>query len=138
MRHEKLTWRGVEGQSNGSALMSSDLDLLGYGEGIIDIDAQVSNGALDLGVAEQELNGSKVPGSSVDHGRLGPPERVRAEFQRIETDAGNPLADEAGILSSRQSASRATASGEIRTRRASWLSGADNRRGGLPASVSIR
>ena len=65
---------------------------------VVDLDAEIADGALDLGVAEQELNGPKVTGSSVDQGRLGPPERVRAEFQRVETDAGNPLADEARIL----------------------------------------
>ena len=90
----------------------SDVDFLSDLDRVVDLDAEIADGALDLGVAKQELNGSEVPGSSVDQRRLGPPERVRAEFQRIETDAGNPLADEAGILSSRQSASRATASGE--------------------------
>jgi hypothetical protein len=37
---------------------------------------------------------------------------VRAEFQRIETDAGNPLADKARILPGRQPASGATVPGE--------------------------
>jgi hypothetical protein len=63
-------------------------------------------------VPEQKLNGSKVPGSSVDQSGLCPPERVRAEFQRVEADTGDPLADEARILSGRQSTSRTTASGE--------------------------
>ena len=90
----------------------SDFDLLSDRESIVHLDTEVANCALDLGVTEQKLNGPQVTGSSVDQGRLGPPERVRAKFQRIETDAGNPLANEAGILSSRQSASRATASGE--------------------------
>jgi len=90
----------------------SDVNFLSDLDRVIDLDAEIADGALDLGVAEQELNGSKVPGSSVDHGRLGPPERVRAEFQRVEADAGDPLADEARILSCRQSTSRATTSGE--------------------------
>jgi hypothetical protein len=42
-----------------SALPSvSDIDLFGYCEGIIYLDAEVSDGAFDFGVAEQELHGS--------------------------------------------------------------------------------
>ena len=36
----------------------SDVDLFGYREGIIHLDAEVSDGALDFGVAKQELHGS--------------------------------------------------------------------------------
>ena len=35
----------------------SDVDLFSYREGIIDLDAEVSDGAFDFGVAEQELHG---------------------------------------------------------------------------------
>ena len=36
----------------------SEVDLFGYREGIIYLDAEVSDGAFDFGVAEQELHGS--------------------------------------------------------------------------------
>jgi len=41
--------------------------------GVIHLDAEISDRALDLGVAEQELDGSQVTGAPVDQGRLGPP-----------------------------------------------------------------
>jgi len=42
----------------GSAWRGSDIDLFGYSKSIIDFDAEVAHGALDLGVAKQELYGS--------------------------------------------------------------------------------
>ncbi len=36
----------------------SDVNLFSYGEGIIYLNAEVSDGAFDFGVAEQELHGS--------------------------------------------------------------------------------
>ena len=51
---------GAKGQSRSSALTPSDLNLLGYGESIIDIDAQISDRALNLGMAEQELYRSQI------------------------------------------------------------------------------
>jgi hypothetical protein len=45
---------------------SSDVDLFRYGEGIIDLDAKIPDGAFDLGVTEQELHGAPITGTSVD------------------------------------------------------------------------
>ena len=36
----------------------SDVDLFRYREGIINLNAEIPDGALDLGVAEQQLNGA--------------------------------------------------------------------------------
>jgi hypothetical protein len=69
---------------------SSDVDLLGDGERIIDLDAEVSDRALHLGVPEEELNCPEVPDSPIDQRRLGAPERVGAEQRRVEADAGDP------------------------------------------------
>ena len=52
----------------------SDVDLLRYGERIIDLDAEISDSALDLSVAKQELDGAQVAGASVDQSCLGPSE----------------------------------------------------------------
>jgi hypothetical protein len=32
----------------------------GQGQRVLDVDAQITNGALDLGVAEKDLNGAKI------------------------------------------------------------------------------
>ena len=37
---------------------ASEVDLLRHGEGVVDFDAQVAHGALQLAVAEQELTGA--------------------------------------------------------------------------------
>jgi hypothetical protein len=40
--------------------------LFSYREGVIDLDAEVSDGVFDFGVAEQELHGPQVTGSTID------------------------------------------------------------------------
>jgi hypothetical protein len=50
----------------------SDVNLFRYGKSIVDLDAKVSNGALDLPTSKQELHGTQLTGAPVDHGRLGP------------------------------------------------------------------
>ena len=37
---------------------SSDVNLFRYGEGIIDFDAEIPHGALDLRVSQQQLHGT--------------------------------------------------------------------------------
>jgi hypothetical protein len=49
----------------------SDVNLLRYRKGIIDLDAEVSDGAFDFGVAEQQLHVSQVACAPVDQGGLG-------------------------------------------------------------------
>ena len=51
--------------------------------GIVDLNTQVADSALDLGVTEQQLYSPQVTGSSVDQGRLGPAERVGPEHRWI-------------------------------------------------------
>jgi hypothetical protein len=51
---------------------NSDINLFRYGKGIIDLDAEVPDGAFDLGVPEQELHGAQIAGTPVDQGCLGP------------------------------------------------------------------
>jgi hypothetical protein len=46
--------------------------LFRYGKGIIDLDAEVPDGAFDLSVPEQELNRAQIASTPVDQGRLGP------------------------------------------------------------------
>jgi hypothetical protein len=49
----------------------SHVNLFGHLECIIDLDAEVSRGALDLGMAEQQLNRPQVAGSAIDQRGLG-------------------------------------------------------------------
>jgi hypothetical protein len=44
--------------------------LFRYGKGIINLDAEVPDGAFDLGVPEQELHGAQIAGTPVNQGRL--------------------------------------------------------------------
>jgi hypothetical protein len=60
------------GQSMSALPGNSDIDLFRYGQGVINLDAEVSGGAFDLGVAEQELHRPQVTSSPVDQGRFGP------------------------------------------------------------------
>ena len=71
--------RSLIGQSMSALPSRSDVDLLGDGESIIDLDAEIPDGALDLRVPQQKLDRPKVPCSPVDQGGLGPAQRVRAE-----------------------------------------------------------
>jgi hypothetical protein len=49
---------------------------LGEGERVLYVDAQVSYGALDLRVAEQDLHSAQVPGLLIGDGRLGSAQRM--------------------------------------------------------------
>jgi hypothetical protein len=46
----------------------------------------------------------QIAGSAVDQRRFGSAQGVRAELEGVEVDAGDPLADEAGILTCREAA----------------------------------
>src|SRR5262245_41335106 len=50
--------------------VGSNVNLLGNGEGIVHIDAEILNSALYLGVTEQKLHGSQIPGATVDERRF--------------------------------------------------------------------
>ena len=47
-----------------------DVDLLGYGQSIINVDAQIPHRALNLRVAKKELNGPQIARAPVNQGRL--------------------------------------------------------------------
>ena len=50
----------------------SDVQLLGDGERVVHLDAEIADRALQLGVAEQELDRSEVASAPVYQGYLGP------------------------------------------------------------------
>ena len=49
----------------------SDVDLLRYGERIIDLDSEIADRTLDLRVTKQELNRSKISRFLIDQSCLG-------------------------------------------------------------------
>ncbi len=75
-----------------------DVDLLRNFDRVIDLDAEVSDCAFDLGMPKQELDSSQISHSPVDEHRFRPPQRVCAELRRVETDAGYPLQHQSRIL----------------------------------------
>ena len=50
----------------------SHVSLFGHLKRVVDLNAEVARGALDLGVSEQELHSAQVAGSPVDQGDFGP------------------------------------------------------------------
>jgi hypothetical protein len=52
---------------------SSDINLFRYGKGIIDLNAEVRDGAFDLPVPKQELHCAQIAGTPVDQGCLCSP-----------------------------------------------------------------
>ena len=52
----------------------SDVDLLGYGKRIIDLNSEITDRTFDLRVAQQELNCSKISRFLIDQRCLGPAE----------------------------------------------------------------
>jgi hypothetical protein len=57
----------------------SDVDLLGDGERVIDLNAEVPDGALHVRVPKEQLNRAQVSGPPVNQRGLGSPQRVGAE-----------------------------------------------------------
>jgi hypothetical protein len=83
---------------------TSDINFLGNFNCIVDLNAQVPDCALNLRVSEQKLDSTQIAGSAVDQGRLGSPERVGTELQRVKADVGDPLAYQTSILAGCQTA----------------------------------
>src|SRR5262249_2598692 len=79
-----LSHPGLAGRARPLCPGTSDINFLGNLNCIVDLNAQVADGALDLSVSEQKLDSTKIDGSAVDQGRLGPPERVGAELQTLK------------------------------------------------------
>ncbi len=79
---------------------------------IVNLDTKISNRALDLRVAQQQLHRAQVAGSPIDKRRLGSTWGVRAKLERIEVDARNPVTYKAGVLARREAMTVATATGE--------------------------
>lgn len=71
-------------------------------EGIVYFDAKVADGAFQLRVTEQNLDGPKIARLLVNLCCLGAPHRVGAIGASVESDRRDPAMDNAGILPRRQ------------------------------------
>jgi hypothetical protein len=65
---------------------------------VIDLDAQVPDGALQLRVPKQQLHGAQVAGLSIDLCCLGSPHRVGAVVGRIKPNAFYSAVHDAYVL----------------------------------------
>ena len=89
-----------KGRAVGSALTTSDFNLFGYSKSIVDIDAEIPDCALNLGMAKQELYRSQVAGAPVDQCCFGPPQGMRAVHVRIKPNGNELLRQKTGVLAS--------------------------------------
>jgi hypothetical protein len=74
------------------------VDLLGHIQGIIYLNPEIPDGALEFRMAKEELHCAQVSGLTVDLGGLRTPHRVRAINGRLQADAFNPAMHQSGIL----------------------------------------
>ncbi len=65
-------------------LLVSDFGLPRHVQGIINLNSEVSDGALELGMTEQQLNRSEILGSLVDQSSLG---AVGSVLAGVQSDA---------------------------------------------------
>jgi hypothetical protein len=82
--------------------MGLHLRLLGDLQGVVGLDSQVSDGAFELGVPKEELNGPEIPGPPVDQRGVGAPQRMGAVGRRVQPDGPHPGPDIPGILPGRK------------------------------------
>ena len=83
-------------------MVTSDFRLLGDLEGVIDLDAEVPHGRLELGVSQEQLHGAQVLGAPVDQRRFGSTHRVRAVIGAVQPQFVDPVPENPGVLSSAQ------------------------------------
>ena len=70
--------------------MVSDFGLLRHLQGIVNLNPQIPDGALQLGMPEQQLDGSEILRPPVNQRRLCAAQRVGAVFPRIQLDPSYP------------------------------------------------
>jgi hypothetical protein len=90
----------------------SDINLFRYCQRVIDLDAEIPDRAFDLGMPEQELDHPQVARPPIDQGSFCAAQGMRPKQPRVESDATDPLGDEASILAGCQAAVRSAIAGE--------------------------
>ena len=78
--------------------MPSDLRLFGDLQCVVDLDPEVLHGRLQIGVPEEQPDGTKVLGAPIDQRRLGPSHGVRAVVRRVESKLIDPVPEDPRVL----------------------------------------
>ena len=78
--------------------MRSNFRALSKSDRIINVDAEVANGIVDVRMTQQDLHRAKVSGCLVDERSLRSAHRMRAVFRHDEANCTDPLIDQSGIL----------------------------------------
>ena len=104
--------RGSPGRACPLCPSISDLNLLRDRERVVDLDAEISDGAFNLGMTKQELHCSEVAGAPVYQRGLGSPQGMRSEHLWIEPNACHPIRKEASILTRCHGPAQPAAAGE--------------------------
>lgn len=70
----------------------SHLRPLGHGQGVVHLDARMSDGALNFCVSKEPLSHEEDAGPPIEQGCLRPSQGARSNQRRIEAIASNPAA----------------------------------------------
>ena len=92
--------------------VTSELNLFGDAERIVDLDPEITNGALKLRMPQQQLDRSQIAGLAIDLGGLRASHRMRAVGRAIEPGILNPDVNNPRVLPRREVWLPATAAGE--------------------------
>ena len=76
----------------------SDINLFCYGQSVVQLDIEISDGTFDLRVAKQKLNCPEIISALVDQCCFCPPQGVRLKQPWVQPDAPDPVGNEARIL----------------------------------------
>jgi hypothetical protein len=79
----------------------SDLNLFRNQKGIIDINPEIPNRALNLGMIQQELDGSEIASSPLDYRHFGAPQGMSAVGKGIQANRTKPGCQQASVLTRR-------------------------------------
>ena len=78
--------------------LPEDFRALCQEESVFDIDTEIADRVLDLGVPQQNLDRPDVACGPIDHCGFCPPKRMRSVFRLPKTNRSHPFIDKARIL----------------------------------------
>jgi hypothetical protein len=90
----------------------SDLGVLGKRKCVFHVDPKVADGIIDLAMAEEDLDSTKVASRPIDDRRLGTPKRVGAILTSYQTHSRYLFIHEASILAGAEMPSTVTRLGK--------------------------